>query len=254
MDTKGRAIASIEEARHALENALTELDSIPEFDPAVVGFVAHALTNYVTAITATLDMLKSTLCDYPDADVATWLEGIRHATDLMQHMIGRLLHASAPADFPLKPSHVNVRLLMERASQYYRRLAEPNQVAIVCLAASDIPLVWADRVAVAVVAENLLAYAVRISPSRSTIYVHITAEADGVVCSVRDAGPGLTRAQQDQLLQRMVDGTAPRGADPNGASGLALAWEFVDRMAGTLWLDSEPGKGTRFSFRLPTRA
>src|SRR4051812_5546795 len=149
MDTKARAAAFVEEAQLALDRAPSELDSIPAFDPAIVGFVAHALTNYVTAITATVELLKATLREHPDGDVATWLDGIQHATDLMQHMIGRLLHAAVPGDFPLKPSHVNLQILMERACQYYRRVGEPTQVNIVYLASGEVPLVWADRVAVA---------------------------------------------------------------------------------------------------------
>jgi signal transduction histidine kinase len=252
MDTKARAVAFVEEAQLALDRALSELDSIPEFDPAIVGFVAHALTNYVTAITATVELLKNTLGGHPDADVATWLDGIQHATDLMQHMIGRLLHASVPGDFPLKPSHVNLQILMERACQYYRRVAEPKQISIVNLATGDIPLVWVDRVAVAVVAETLLANAVKISPPRSTVYVHIAADGNDVVCSVRDAGPPLTQAQRDGLFRRIVEGSADQRTDARG-SGLVLAWQFVDRMGGTLSVESEPGKGTRFSFRVPTR-
>ena len=56
---------------------------------------------------------------------------------------------------------------------YYRRVAEPNQVRIVCLAVGQVPLVWADRVAVAVVADNLLSNAVKVSPPGSTVYVQI---------------------------------------------------------------------------------
>jgi len=170
----------------------------------------------------------------------------------MQHMIGRLLHASVPGDFPLKPSHVNLQILMERACQYYRRVAEPKQLSIVNLATGEIPLVWADRVAVAVVAETLLANAVKVSPPRSTVYVHIAADANDVVCSVRDAGPAMTQAQREGLFQRIVQGTTGQGTDARG-SGLALAWQFVDRMGGTLSVESDSGKGTRFSFRIPTR-
>jgi signal transduction histidine kinase len=114
-------------------------------------------------------------------------------------------------------------------------------------------LVWADRVAVAVVADNLLSNAVKVSPPGSTVYVQIMPEEDSVVCSVRDAGPGLTREAREQLFQRMVAGPGVRSAAPSGGYGLAVAWEFVDRMKGTLWCESEPGRGARFAFRLPAR-
>jgi signal transduction histidine kinase len=142
---------------------------------------------------------------------------------------------------------------MDRAIQYYKRVAEPNDIRIVNLAVGQIPLAWADGVAVAVVVDNLLSNAVKVSPPGSTIYVQLMAEESAVVCSVRDAGPGLTKEARDRLFQRMVAGSSVRGSEPAGGYGLAVAWEFVDRMNGTLWCESEPGRGARFAFRLPSR-
>ena len=130
---------------------------------------------------------------------------------MMRHTIGRLLHASAPSDFPLKSGLVNLVLLMDRAIQYYKRAAEPNDIRIVHLAVGQIPLVWADAVAVAVVADNLLSNAVKVSPPGSTIYVQLMSEESAVVCSVRDAGPGLTKEARDQLFQRMRSTSQRRG-------------------------------------------
>jgi signal transduction histidine kinase len=253
MDSRERAVSSIEDAQLALDRALSELDAIPSVDPHIVGFAAHALNSCANTTTAAAELLQHTLAGYPDPEVANWLEGIHHAAHMMRHTIGRLLHASAPSDFPLKFGHVNLVLLMDRAIQYYKRVAEPNGIRIVNLSVGQIPLAWADSVAVAVVADNLLSNAVKASPPGSTIYVQLMAEESSVVCSVRDAGPGLTKEARDRLFQRIVAGSSVRSAEPSGGYGLAVAWEFVDRMNGTLWCESEPGRGTRFAFRLPSR-
>lgn len=253
MNTRARAVSSIEDAQRALDRALTELDAIPSFDPALVGFVAHAMNSYVTAISATTELLQSALRESSDADVKMWLEGISHATDLMHHTIGRLLHSSTPGDFPLKPTFVNLPVLMERACRYYRRLAQPKQVGIVCQSADNVPLVWADRVGVAMVTDNLLSNAIQTSASGSTVHVEIAAEGDDVVCTVRDAGRGLAHDELERLTKRMTAGIADQHAEPSTDLELAVAWEFVDRMAGRLWVESEPDRGTRFVFRLPAR-
>lgn len=252
VNAKTRAVDSIEDAQRALERALTELDAIPSFDPALVGFVAHALNSYVNAMTATTELLQQALRDSADGDVKVWLEGIRHATDLMHHTIGRLLHSSSPNDFPLKPTYVNLPVMMDRASRYYRRLAQPHRVEIVCHADADVPLVWADRVAVAVVVDNLLSNALRVSPPASTISIDITSEQSAVICSVTDAGGGLSTDQQVRLSEQMTAG-ATDGSHPADGYEVAVAWEFVDRMGGRLWFESEPGRGTRFLLRLPAR-
>jgi signal transduction histidine kinase len=253
MDAKTRTVASIEHAKEELDRALGELESIRLHDPAVVGAVAHALSNYITVTTATVEMLQLTLRDYPERDVAIWLEGIAHAADLMQHAVGRLVAASSARDFPLKCDFVNLTVLMERATQYYRRLAEARSVDIVCRALGSVPLIWGDRVAVAVVAGTLLSNAVRFAPPHSTVHVQIMREPGAAVCTVRDSGPGLTKEQQAALLAWPPP---PRDPSSQGAAvgyGLSVAIEFVRRMRGELWCESEPGKGARFSFRLPAQ-
>ena len=251
MDAKTRATESIATAQAELERALAEIDAIRTFDPPLVAVVAHALSNYITITAATVEMLQLTLRAHEDRDVAIWLEGIAHTTDLMQHTVGRLVSLSAPADMPLKLDYVNLRVLMERACQYYRTRTETANLQITCQAVGEVPLVWGDRVALAVIADNLLSNAVRASTRHGTIRVQIMAEAGHVVCSIRDDGPGLTRELQERLFELPPPEARGSGAKPDTGIGLAVAHEFVRRMDGEIWCDSEPGRGACFSFSLP---
>jgi signal transduction histidine kinase len=105
-------------------------------------------------------------------------------------------------------------------------------------------------VAIAVVAENLLSNAVQASPNHGSIEVQIMTEPGYVVCSIRDPGPGMTKELQDRLLRR-VSATGTIAPDSQTGLGVRVANEFVGRMDGDLWCESEPGRGARFSFRLP---
>jgi signal transduction histidine kinase len=250
MDAKARASTSISLAKSELDHALTELDKIHSFDPSTIGLAAHALNNSITVTVATTEMLQRVLRDHPDADVPIWLEGIRHAADLMQHTVSRLVSGSAPREFPLKPEYVNLPVLMERTCQYHRRRADPAQVGIVCRPVTDIPLVWADRVALAIVADNLLSNAVQFSRPLGTIRVQIMREPGHVVCSICDEGPGLTKEQADRILRQPLP-ASPSEAGAATGYGLAVAKQFVERMDGELWCESDPGRGACFSFRLP---
>jgi signal transduction histidine kinase len=224
----------------------------PAFDPATVGFVAHALNNYLTVTLVTMETLKRTLISYPNPEVRTWVDGIQHVTEVMQHTVGKLLQVSAPEDFPLKLEAVNVFVLMDRACKYFETVARRKQIRIRYGGVGEIPLVQADRVALAVVAENLLSNAVKFSKPGTTIQVQLTSEPGSVVCSVRDEGPGLSREDHTRLFQKGVTLSAvPTGGEASTGFGLALAKVFIDQMGGALWCESEPGHGARFSFRLP---
>lgn len=244
----------IEDAKANLDRALFELEQLPAFDASTVGFVAHAMNNYLTITDATVSLLNHALRGHPNRDIAIWLDGLRHTAALMHHTIGRLLRASTPGQFPLKSDHVNVQVLMERACEYYQRMADSKKLKISCTPVGDVPPAWADRVAVAVVADNLLSNAVKFSKLGDTVDVQVMADPDGVVCSVRDHGPGISDFEQAKFLQRSASiSVSTDEHDPPGY-GLRICKEFIDRMGGKLWIESERGQGARISFRLPYRA
>jgi signal transduction histidine kinase len=251
-DPRTQAVDSIETAIANLAEALDHIDHIPAFDRSTIGFVAHALNNYLSVGEAALVLLGNALRDHPDPEVARWIEGLRQIGGLMHHTVGQLIRTSEPAEFPLKLDYVDLPVLMERACDYHRRRADQTRVTIVCRTVAQIPPAWADRVAVAVVADNLLANAVKHSNAGDEVLVQILPGPGGVVVSVRDHGPGLSALEQQRLLQRGT-GSGARAASHEHASGfgIAIAREFVERMDGRLWVESEPGRGACFFFRLP---
>jgi signal transduction histidine kinase len=250
---KARVVEAIEDAIADLDNAILELDRLPALDVSAIGLVAYALNSYVTVADATLALLMQALDEHPNPDVATWLVGLRHAGVLMQHTVGRLLTATRPDDFPLKPEYVDVTTLIERACDYYRRAVAAKPLEIVCRSVGEVPPAWADRVALAAVVDRLLSNAVEVSASGATIVVQVLAGPGGVVCTVCDAGPTLTHLEQSQLFD--PDAIANLESEPTRGArfGLIVAKDLVDRMNGRLWSDAEPGQGMCLSFRLPYR-
>jgi len=254
MDAKARAASAIEQAKADLDKALADLDMIQTVNPALVGLIAHALSNYITVTAATVEMLQLTLRGHEDPDVPVWLEGIGHATDLMQHSVGRLVRLAAPRDFPLKLDYVNLPVMMERACEYFRRRAGDARLELTCRTIGTVPLAWGDRVALAVVADNLLSRAVRVSRPHGSIRVQLMAEPGHVVCSVADAGPPLTAEEVLALRQPILvtaDGSTNGDEDARSALGFAIAHEFIRRMDGDLWGESDGTTGALISFRLP---
>lgn len=251
-DPRLQIAESIERAIAELSTALFDLDRIPVSQGSDIGFVAHAMNNYLSVSEATLGLIEHALGEHPDVEVARWIDGLRHLGHLMQHTVGRLLRASTPVEFPLKLESVDLPMLMQRACNYYQPSAAQKQLQIVCRTLGDVPSVWADRVALAVVADNLLSNAVKYSNPGGEVVVHVAAGPGGAVCSVSDHGPGLTAIEQSRLFLRGVNvGPAPTGGESSTGFGLAIAKALIDRLGGRLWCESEPGRGACFSFRVP---
>jgi signal transduction histidine kinase len=251
-DSRAQVAQAIEHAMAHLDEALFQLDRLPAFNPSTIGFVAQATDSYLTVSDATLDLLADALRDHPNQEVQTWLEGLRHLSGMVHHMVGRLVGMAPQSDFPLRQDYIDLPRLMQRACDYFQKHARKKPLTILCRSVGEVPPAWADRIAVAIVADNLLANAVQASSAGAEILVQITPGPGGVVCSVRDQGPGLSPSDQAKLFARDASPAArPAEGEPPGGFGLAIARELVERMGGRLSVESEPGRGATFSFRLP---
>jgi signal transduction histidine kinase len=251
-EAKEQIVSAIVRARKELEEALYELEKLPAVSQSSVSFVAHALNNFLNITTGTVDLLMLTLADHPDPQIRTWLEALQQATNLMMHTISQLMTTSTAPNTALRFEPVDLPIMLKRFAAYYQRIADRKQIRCVSESEGDLPSVWTDRVTIAVVLDNLFSNAVKYSPPGKTIRAQLSAKPDGVVCSVRDEGPGLSQGDQSKLFQRGVLLTPrPTGGESSAGYGLAVAKEFIEKLGGTIWCESLLGQGACFSFRLP---
>jgi two-component system, sensor histidine kinase LadS len=251
-EAKEKVSSAIARAQADLEEALSELEKMPAFDPGSVAFAAHALNNYLTVAGGTVELILQHLADHPDAQVKVWLEGLQHATNLMIRTVGQLMNVSTTSEVRFRFEKVDLPTLVLRVCAYYQRVADRKSIRVIAGSTGDVPPVRTDRVAVAAVLDNLFSNAVKYSPPGKRIKVNVRSEKGWAVCDVRDEGPGLSQEDQAKLFQRGIRLTPnPTGGEPSMGYGLAVAKELIDKVGGTIWCESVLGQGTCFSFRLP---
>lgn len=251
-ETKDLVAAAITRAQAELAEALTELEKIPAFDSGRVAFVAHALNNFLTVIDGTVDLLTQHLGPGADPQVRVWLDGSRHATDLMARVLGQLLTAAATTGAEPRLEAVDLPLLVGRACAYYQRVADRKGIRIAYDPAAAVPPVWTDRVVAAAALDNLMSNAIKYSPPGAEVWVRVRGEPGWGVCEVRDQGPGLSPADQARLFRPGMRLTpTPTGGEPSTGYGLAVAKELVGRVGGEIGCESVLGQGCRFYIRLP---
>jgi len=100
------------------------------------------------------------------------------------------------------------------------------------------------------VLDQLVANAVKFSPGGGLVRVEARRRRDGVEISVADEGVGIPASQRERIFSKFYRG-GENGPPTGTGLGLFIAQGLVSAMGGRIWVDSEEGRGSRFTFELP---
>jgi signal transduction histidine kinase len=113
-------------------------------------------------------------------------------------------------------------------------------------------MVLADKNLLSSVLLNLLNNAIKFSPRKTLIKINCQFENDSIIVHIIDQGIGIPKEKQNDLFK--IGNSSQRiGTESEIGTGLGLVLvnEFVQLIGGKIWVKSEDGKGTEFSFSLP---
>lgn len=152
----------------------------------------------------------------------------------------------------LQPKPVAPLEICRSAVEELRAFARQHEVTIALNVPATLPFVEADRDRIVQVVINLLSNAIKFSPKGQQVLLSATHEQNVVRFSVRDWGPGIARADQIHLFQKFhqIDQSIHREKSGSGL-GLAISKELVELHGGKIWVDSDVGRGSTFSFTVP---
>jgi two-component system sensor histidine kinase MtrB len=204
--------------------------------------VAHELRTPLGALVTTSSVLEAELEDLPAHQrrpTELVIEGIRR----LRRLIEDLLELSE-LDAGQRTVHLEELSLDEAAAAVLRGGGWQDDVT---LEARPTP-VLADRHRLERVISNLISNAV--IHGGSGVTMQVGSDADGAFVAVSDRGPGIPAENLDQLFDRFYKvRSGPAG--PGSGLGLAIAAENARLLGGEISVQSEPGEGSRFLFRLP---
>jgi PAS domain S-box-containing protein len=240
-----RAAASIENARLYFL-ARRAIKSREE----VLAVVSHDLRNPVTVIGLVAKMLRQS-GELEMAQVAEYSTKIERAVDKMLQLISEISDSSKIENgtFSVAPQAETLKNLILPAIDGMKPLAEARQQTIEYHIESNLPEVAADGPRVGQVLSNLLSNAIKFSRQGCKIVVSAREQGNSVVVCVSDDGPGIPRENLSKVFDRYWQSEETKRAGVG--LGLAIAKGIVEAHGGKIWVDSELGKGSCFSFTLP---
>jgi signal transduction histidine kinase len=227
----------------AFNRMSSELESLERLRRDLVANVSHELKTPISALRAHLENLLDGV-EHPDRET---LQVMLTQSERLGRLVDELLELSRleSGDVPLEPL---VALVLSEISvaRSDRRVRLDDAVP------QDLPPVFADRERVHQVLFNLLDNAVRFTPTGGRVTVTASAHNGSIDVAVVDTGPGIAAEHLPRVFERFYRVDASRSRDDGGTGiGLAIARSVVEAHGGRIWAESEPGKGSTFTFELP---
>jgi PAS domain S-box-containing protein len=246
-DLARRASLAIENAR-LYERATNALRARDE----VLGFVAHDLRNPLSAVSMAAQLIEEGCSS--EKERAEHARAILLSADQMDHLIQDLLDITRIEAGRLRIAVEPVELaeVLVEARAMFQRAAAEAKLSIVTELIGSLPRVRADRQRLLQLLSNLIGNAVKFTPPGGRITLRAEALEGEVLLSVSDTGIGIAAEQLPHLFDRFWQAHASRRG--GAGLGLVIAKGIVEAHGGSIRVQSEPGRGSTFSFTLLTAA
>ena len=233
---------------------LNNITRFKELDSAKTNFistVSHEMKTPISSILMSLQLLGDTRLGALNSEQQQLVGSIRESSDRLLSITGELLNMTQIETGKLKlmPKVTKPIELIDYAVKATQVLAD----RFCCFVEVDYPekisKLFVDNEKIAWVITNLLSNAIHHSPEKSRIIIGAVQREKAVEIYVQDFGRGIDPRYHKSIFERYfrVPGTKVQGS----GLGLAISKEFVEAHGGTISVESEIGKGSRFSILLP---
>ncbi len=151
----------------------------------------------------------------------------------------------------LEVAPFSLREALERGVLMVREPATKHGVRLSLELAPGVDLVDGDERRLLQVIFNLLSNAVKFTPEGGSVVVASSRMNGEVQVSVTDTGPGIAPEDRERIFEEFQQTAVGVEQGEGTGLGLALSKRLVELHGGRIWVESEPGRGSRFTFTLP---
>ena len=177
-------------------------------------------------------------------------QGARHLLALINDILD--LSKVEAGRLELNRENVPVAVVLADSLTSIRPAAAAKTIAVHSSIGPDVT-VFADRIRFKQILFNLLSNAVKFTPDGGRIWVEAAERRGRLTVSVSDTGLGIPLEEQEAIFDAFHQaGATTKGIKEGTGLGLAITKRLVEEHGGRIWVESEPGKGARLSFTMPS--
>jgi signal transduction histidine kinase len=226
--------------------------------------VSHELRTPLTSMKGYIELLAAGAVGEVSRQQQHFLEVVGKNTERLVGLVNSLITVSEMdrGAIRIEPVVVDMGDLIQEAVQAIEPRTDRHELSMSVSLPDDLAPVWGDPQHLRQIMDNLLDNAVRYTPAQGRITIwaaqaDLQDRQDGrqkyVVVSVRDTGVGIPAEEQERIFEKFYRADNPLTVEAGGTGvGLAIVRSLVEAHGGRVWVESEPGAGSTFSFTVPT--
>lgn len=231
---------------------ITERKDLDHMREDLIAMVYHDLRSPLANIVSSLEVLSAMFPRIADETAHSLISIARRSTDRIQRLTNSLLDINrleaGQAIGNRQP--ISPESLIQEAVDAVLPNAANRKLELTWNVNPDLPNVFADPDMIRRVLINLLENAIKFTPVEGRIHVSAIESGDAVEFCVSDTGPGIALADQERIFEKFTRLSPKEG--PRGLGlGLAYCKLAVLAHSGEIWVESQPGSGSRFIFTIP---
>jgi len=235
----------------AVFHDLTEVRRIERVRRDFVANVSHELRTPLASIKAVIETLQGGALD-DRAAAEDFLSRADLEVDRLAQMVEELLELSRieSGEVPLAREPVDLTAVVTRAIARLSAQAGKQEVVLAAEIEAGLPAVTGDAERLERAVVNLIHNAIKFTPPGGTVDVSVTLSGASVSVFVVDTGAGISPEDLPRVFERFYKTDQSRHGGGTGL-GLAVVKHTVEAHGGTVTAESEPGRGSTFSFVIP---
>jgi len=244
----------LQETSHKLELANEKLRELNQLKSDFVSVVSHELRTPLTAIKNAAGLLASGSAGEVSETQQRFLGMVSRNTQRLMMIVNDLLDLSKieAGKFQYRFSEVNLAELLTQVCEALADEAASRGLTLEQDCPEQLPAVWADPQRIDQVIWNLMGNAMKFTPQGGRVTLAARSRGEEVEIAVADTGVGIASEDQAAIFDSFYQVEDPMTRKSTGTGlGLAIIRGLLAAHGATISVESEVGRGSRFSFRLP---
>lgn len=252
-----KRLKTLEGQADEAKRTIDELRSRDALKTQFLSNISHDLRTPLAAIITHAEILRDGMLGDLNARQRDSVTGIVNGGQQLLDMIDEILTyvRSASDQVSLARTDFSLTELADQVRVLNHALAAKKHITIERLNGDDLPTVYADRDKIKHVLGNLIGNAIKFTSDGGRIWIAFSRrgpDGEQVCVEVGDTGRGIAANHFDLVFREFAQVDASPSRPHHGTGlGLAIARKLVELHSGTIWVESELGRGSRFYFTLP---